>query len=808
MVDYKYADLFEKDNVEKQWIIDYGDGVITNENLDTQSIELTESLCSESELRFGCCESNCLKFKCSGISVSLTGKWITVSIILDSHKDAPFIVGTYKVESDKLTADRMHREIVAYDSMRDIINRDFSSWYKFIFREESSEISMRGFRIAFAVSSNVFFKEQSLINDEIILKKTIEPENISGLDILSAICEINGCFCRINREGKLEYVYLKQGTMGLYPSETLYPGHAPDYLPQAKSQTSEPETWALYPQEPDSFEIKRSCCASCQYEDYIVKPITKLQIRQSEDDIGCVYPEGEISEDDNCYIIEDNFLVYGKGLEELARIAANIFGKITDIVYRPFSAEVRGNLCVETGDAVRISTKYDIVESYIMNRTMKGGHGLMGSISSKGAEKYSEKVNSVNRSIIQLKGKTNTLERNAEETILKIGDVETSLSSRIGQTVKSIEMSVSNDKTGKTAEVKLLITDEGGTQYEVTADKIDFSGLVSFGNLKKDGETIINGGNITTGKINCDRLNGGKIQGQTFYGGKIQGANIEGEKSYYLHEPDFDTRYKIISFKSDNSSDNDLRFGRLSKNDVETLLNYISFKDESSDRTFHIYSDRAFIHCALDVNHIYSDGEINFYCDGKTNGVRAYSDNFHYMLSYNPKNNYTYVGMPVNSGAAGDYKTSTRIMGNSVVIESSGAAVTSDERLKNSFKPLDEFDAVYMDIESCAFKYNNGSSGRYHFGAKAQGVKEAFEKHGYTTQDFGGFVQMQDNPESEDYCGVEDPMGLIYTEFTMWNMHMIQKLYKKVEKQQEEIENMKELISSVLRTDGENGKSI
>ena len=111
---------------------------------------------------------------------------------------------------------------------------------------------------------------------------------------------------------------------------------------------------------------------------------------------------------------------------------------------------------------------------------------------------------------------------------------------------------------------------------------------------------------------------------------------------------------------------------------------------------------------------------------------------------------------------------------------------------------MDEFDSVYMDIEPCAFKYNNGTSGRYHFGAKAQNIKEAFEKHGYTTQDFGGFVQMADNPENEDYCGIDDPMGIIYTEFTMWNTHMIQKLCKKIEEQQSEIDLLKKSVSFLM----------
>ena len=57
---------------------------------------------------------------------------------------------------------------------------------------------------------------------------------------------------------------------------------------------------------------------------------------------------------------------------------------------------------------------------------------------------------------------------------------------------------------------------------------------------------------------------------------------------------------------------------------------------------------------------------------------------------------------------------------------------------------------------------------------------------------------MSDDPENEDYCGVNNPMGLIYTEFVMWNTHMIQKLYKKIEEKQREIDSLKESVSFLM----------
>ncbi len=806
MVSYKYANLFEEDNVIKKWVIDYGGGTIENEDLDSQSIELTESLCSGEELRFGCCEAGCLKFKCANIAKTLKGLKLNVSVMLNDHVDEPFFVGRYKVESDKLTADRMHREVVAYDAMREMLDKDVSGWYNFHFREEDSSISVRALRISLAVTLGVFFKEQSLTNDNVMIEKTISPDKLSGKEVLSAICEINGCFCRIGRDGMLEFVYLDQDTMGLYPSETLYPGKSPDHLPQSK-------TGSLYPQEPDSFEIKRGCCISCQYEDYITKRITKLQIRQEENDAGVVFPEGEVSEDDNLYIVEGNFLLYGKNEDELKEIAQNIFSKITDIVYRPFNADVRGNLCLETGDAVRISTKYDIVESYILNRSIKGGQALRDNISSQGAEKYSAKANSIRDSIIQLKGKTNMLERDSEHTKETISDLEEGLRSEIEHTAKSFRVSITPGENGKTAELKLFLDEDGGTHYEVTSGTIEFNGLVSFKNLEDDGGTEINGGNLITGTVSCDVLDGGTINGQIFRGGKIIGATVQADSAYYLIDPDFGDKYRVAYIKATNTNETDIRFGRLSKNDFDSNYNYIAFREESQDRSFHVHSDAAYFHCPLYVNHIYSDGYLDFMNEKSTNGIRAYGSDGtkHFIMGYNPEERHTYVGMPANDSE----KTSTRLRGNTVVLSSAGSVTVSDERVKNSFKPLDEFDGVYMDIEPCAFKYNDGTSGRFHFGTRAQGVKEALEKHGYTTKDFGGFVQMGVCQEGGGCCGVDDPMGVIYTEFVMWNMHMIQKQKKeidflrgKLDGQESRIGQLEKMVSLLGRGAGTYEQSI
>ncbi len=449
MVNYKYFDLFLKNSIPKQIAIEFDGVVLTNDDLYNQEMELEESLCSEGELRFGSCEASVLKFKSSNIFLPMAGKRLDVKLELEGNPDTIFPVGKYKVgsdkDSDKISADRKYREIVAYDAMYDILKTDVAGWYNAILPNDGSTVAIRQFRESFLRHFGLAesIPEGGLVNDGMVVKRTIQPEQISGRDVITAICEINGCFGHIGRDGKFHYVYLKQDIGGLYPSDGLFPDHVPEHLAQSK-------TGHLYPQDPDSYRIGKSEYIECDWGDYFTKRITKLQIRNSENDIGIIWPEEDLSQDGNCYVIEDNFLVYGKSDQELREIAKNIFGKITDITYIPFSCDVIGNPCLEVGDAIRIPTKYDIVESYILKRTLKGIQALRDEIGADGVEEYGDKVNGVQSSIIQLKGKTNTLVRNVNETRSELTSFErdtagnfTDVRSSIVQTAENITSTVS-----------------------------------------------------------------------------------------------------------------------------------------------------------------------------------------------------------------------------------------------------------------------------------------------------------------------------------------------------------------------------
>lgn len=414
MVDYTLQDLFYRQNVNKQFIITTDDGTvtITNTELHQESFELTESLCSESELTFGACEAATVKFTISNIFTSLKDKWITVKIILDGNSDNSFILGRYKVVSDKPTADRIKREIEAYDALYDVINTDVVDWYNNILPTTDTYITFKTFRDSFFAHFGITQKELTLVNDTMTVSRGVYTDELSGGQVLNAICEINGCLGHIGRSGQFEFVYL--------------------------SNTA-------------PITINKSYYTSADYQDYIVSQIDKLQIRQDENDIGAIVGTGS-----NTYVIENNFLVYGKDAATLKAIATNIFNKIKGITYRPAEISSSGNPCIEVSDAIKLSSKYAEINTYVLERTLKGIQALTDSYTAQGEQLRTTQINSSNKSITQLKGRVNRLIRDVDQNKAEISNVEAGLKNEITQTASELDVKIQSLQSQIDGEITVI----------------------------------------------------------------------------------------------------------------------------------------------------------------------------------------------------------------------------------------------------------------------------------------------------------------------------------------------------------------
>lgn len=669
MVDYQYSNLFLKDSVDKQLNIVSDDGKIniTNTELHQEKFELTESLCSESELTFGACEAGMIKFTVSNVFLPMKGKWLTAKMTLDGHKDKPFQIGRYKVYSDTPTADRTCRDVVAYDALYDILSSDVTDWYNQILPQKDSKVTLKQFRDSFFNHFGVEQEEVSLVNDEMIIEKTVEVtasssgssgtaetstigEAMSGKEVLSCILEINGCMGNIGRDGKFRYVYLTQEMQGLYPANDLYP--ADD----------------LYPRNPKSTSISKSKYISAQYEDYIVRTIDKLQIREKENDIGVIVGDGG-----NTYVIEGNFLVYGKETKELNEIGGKTLSKIKGIIYRPFSADCKGNPCFEVGDAVRLTTKYELIETYILKRTLKGIQALRDDLEADGEEYRTSKVNGIQRSILQLKGKSNTLERSIEETKSTIVDVEKGLQSQITQTASEIRAEVKNTTDGLssritqnassiTAEVNRATSAEGTLSSKITQTAESITAEVSRA-TEKEGQLAA----------------------------AIQ-VNAEGITSKV-------SRDSVVSEINQSAEGLKIRADLLElRGSVEMTGGYVHIDaTESTDNLVELKREGTLVQMGTD-------------------GLRSAADTRELTASYSD--------VTVRDTSA---NTIAQMLSSGKGISSYGWESYSDKRLKHGVESLDreKSTALIQSLRPCRFVYNYDQNGHYRHGLIAQEVLAA-----------------------------------------------------------------------------------
>lgn len=508
MINSNLKEKYWDSATDKQMVISV---VGTNQKIDNSMLEigtfaLEESLCSESELKFGACEANCVKFTARNTAGNIIGKTISIEETIDGDSENPMPYGVFKVASDVPTADRTKRQITAYDAMYDIINADVKSWYAGL----SFPMTLKQFRNSFFTHLGIAQVETSLVNDSMTVNKTIvatqtddssavtEESSISGKTVVTAICEINGCFGNINREGKFEYIFLKAIISALYPAEDLFPSDN------------------LFPSDANT-ESMTGHYITFDYEDFQSKAITQLEIKTSEDNAGAI-----VGTAGNNYSITGNFLVSDKTGAELEQIANNLLPIMAQAAYTPIkSCTCVGNPCLTLGEPIRFNTTREIVETYLLQRTLTGVQSKRDSISAQGTQTHSAKVNSIRDTIESVERRTGKLERNADHLQSTYEDLEEQTNTKFEQTAKSISAEVNRAQKAEgqlDASLELKLgrdeNDQVISMINASADQIVLRGnrlIVECNNFELDG----------SGRVHI-------IESLLFDSGEVSGVEILG----------------------------------------------------------------------------------------------------------------------------------------------------------------------------------------------------------------------------------------------------------------------------------------
>lgn len=502
-------ELYRTDSIDKNMIAEFrrpgqSEPFLTvHEGRRFIDMSLEESLCSDENIEWGSCEASQIKLTIIGLNgAGIKGSEMTLYQTLDGAFPAtdlypgddvfpagyvmPF--GKYVVQSAKKQANTDFWDVTALDYMSKF-DADVEEWYNSL----AFPLSLRDFRASLCKYLGVTEEVPDYLpNDDMLVEKTIDAGELTGKDVLIACEQVNGVFGHFDREGVLQHIALEPN-YGLFPVTDLYPSD--DLYPVSPGEMND----QVYDERLEAYLM-----ISSYFEDYTVQSIDKIQIRQESEDIGAIYGTGS-----NCYTIEGNFLLYGKGADDLAAVAANVYGMISGRMYIPFNCELKGLPYIGVGNAVYFAYGSESIVSYVMNRTLKGTYALKDSYSAEGEEIRSVQ-NNVNKDILLLKGKAAYLKKNVDEVSANLVDLEKQTEAKLTITAEKIEAEVKraseaegnlSSLISQTAESITLMVKKGevSAQLSIESGGIDikgdrFSWTATNSSLTADGTLTVNQG--------------------------------------------------------------------------------------------------------------------------------------------------------------------------------------------------------------------------------------------------------------------------------------------------------------------------
>lgn len=728
MINSNLKEKYWDSGTDKQMVISV---VGTNQKIDNSMLEvgtfsLEESLCSESELKFGACEANCVKFTARNTAGSINGRTISISETVDGDSENPMLYGVFKVASDVPTADRTKRQITAYDAMYDIINSDVKAWYAGL----SFPMTLKQFRDSFFAYLGIEQAVATLPNDSMTVNKTIvatqtddssavtEESSISGKTVVTAICEINGCFGNINRDGKFEYVFLKAIASALYPAEDLFPADN------------------LFPSDANT-ESMTGHYITFDYEDFQSKAITQLEIKTSNDNAGAI-----VGTAGNNYSITGNFLVSDKTGAELEQIANNLLPIMAQAAYTPIkSCTCVGNPCLTLGEPIRFNTTREIVETYLLQRTLTGVQSKRDSISAQGTQTHSAKVNSIRDTIESVERRTGKLERNADHLQSTYEDLEEQTNTKFEQTTKSIVAEVNRAQKAEgqlDASLELKLgrdeNDQVISMINASADQIVLRGnrlIVECNNFELDG----------SGRVHI-------IESLLFDSGEVSGVEIlghDGRNNALLQNVKLD----LLSVTDANGEN------LATESYVDNSLSDYATKSELPSGYF------------TDVDYTLNDSSTTKYSPRHFNKVSDF----------------------------GSRESTLDIEGLLISIPS------SDKRLKNNIQSLRDIKSVYMAMRPVEYTWKSGYITQHtglQFGLIAQDLEKILQDAGLSDS---GLVLKEDAEEDEKAIHGDLKTWKIDKE-NLHAMHiqMIQMQQKEIELLQQKNEDLERRLSALERS--------
>lgn len=294
-------------------------------------------------------------------------------------------VGAFYAEKPTRTK-RNSYKVTAYDTMSKL-DADFSGWL----RANQAQFPKTIWQLVQLACqrAGVTLASSSLPINGSYSVQAFYADDLTCRQIISWAAEAAGCYAHMNADGKLQFLTYtdKRSTAKITPDG-------------ASNST------AYY-------------ADSLSYEDYTVKAIEKVQIRQSDSDVGVIYPDSTTAT--NTYAVQGNLLLTTGTEANLKTVAQNLYNVLKSVTYTPCKVSVPSSSGLACGQIVHVKdARGREFDTYLMSATISSGKASFESVGSASRESSSA-VNS--QSYKNLTGKMLEIKTSVDGLEVKASDL-------------------------------------------------------------------------------------------------------------------------------------------------------------------------------------------------------------------------------------------------------------------------------------------------------------------------------------------------------------------------------------------------
>lgn len=294
-------------------------------------------------------------------------------------------VGVFYAEKPTRTK-RNSYKVTAYDTMSKL-DADFSGWL----RANQAQFPKTIWQLVQLACqrAGVTLASSSLPINGSYSVQAFYADDLTCRQIISWAAEAAGCYAHMNADGKLQFLTYtdKRSTVKITPDG-------------ASNST------AYY-------------ADSLSYEDYTVKAIEKVQIRQSDSDVGVIYPDSTTAT--NTYVVQGNLLLTTGTEANLKSVVQNLYNVLKNVTYTPCKVSVPSSSGLACGQIVHVKdARGREFDTYLMSATISSGKASFESVGSASRESSSA-VNS--QSYKNLTGKMLEIKTSVDGLEVKASDL-------------------------------------------------------------------------------------------------------------------------------------------------------------------------------------------------------------------------------------------------------------------------------------------------------------------------------------------------------------------------------------------------